>query len=414
MEDTEQELLATICEEPEADGPRLVYADWLTQRGDVRGELIVAGVQLARLDDRDPRRYPLLRHEASLRQATAQTRELPGGRLDRLERGFPTRLVIEATAIAELPPHVGPPVHTLAIRNLGESTVADVMTRPVAGLTALELHGMRGLPDALNMICRWRALAPIEHLVVQGAFQDGTGLARLLDGPLSPFAKLRSVTLAFESRQRQPAGLRDLPRGGLERLALSNMQIRDAAIVEALGLRALSLERCQASISAFAPTIARLEELRVDNVPGAGDDLAAFVAGNPGLRRLQFSGPRYRETVTTAGLATILTGCRELKTLAVIGARLAEPGFTTAIAALPAVVELDLSHNDLVDASVLALAAAPAAQHLRVLRLSHNAIGDVGAHTLLTAPVFADLGILELDGNPISPKLVTQLTARFG
>ena len=38
---TEAELLAAIHADPRDDAPRLVYADWLLERGDVRGELIV-------------------------------------------------------------------------------------------------------------------------------------------------------------------------------------------------------------------------------------------------------------------------------------------------------------------------------------------------------------------------------------
>jgi uncharacterized protein (TIGR02996 family) len=38
--DTEIELLRAITESPDDDGPRLVYADWLTEQGDRRGEFI--------------------------------------------------------------------------------------------------------------------------------------------------------------------------------------------------------------------------------------------------------------------------------------------------------------------------------------------------------------------------------------
>ena len=45
-EPTERELLAAIIEHPDDDAPRAVYADWLTERGDPRGELIT--LQLAK------------------------------------------------------------------------------------------------------------------------------------------------------------------------------------------------------------------------------------------------------------------------------------------------------------------------------------------------------------------------------
>ena len=39
-DDQVAELLAQIIASPDNDGPRLVFADWLDQRGDPRGELI--------------------------------------------------------------------------------------------------------------------------------------------------------------------------------------------------------------------------------------------------------------------------------------------------------------------------------------------------------------------------------------
>ena len=36
----EPDFIAAICAAPDDDGPRLVYADWLLERSDPRGELI--------------------------------------------------------------------------------------------------------------------------------------------------------------------------------------------------------------------------------------------------------------------------------------------------------------------------------------------------------------------------------------
>ncbi|MCX5743956.1 MAG: TIGR02996 domain-containing protein [Proteobacteria bacterium] len=47
----EDALLARIREEPDSDEPRLVYADWLQQRGDAYGEMIVLGIELDRCGD---------------------------------------------------------------------------------------------------------------------------------------------------------------------------------------------------------------------------------------------------------------------------------------------------------------------------------------------------------------------------
>ena len=54
MSSIEPELVAAIVATPEEDGPRLVYADWLSDRGDPRGELITVQCALA-VADRDDR-----------------------------------------------------------------------------------------------------------------------------------------------------------------------------------------------------------------------------------------------------------------------------------------------------------------------------------------------------------------------
>lgn len=48
---TETDLLAAIAETPDADEPRLVYADLLTERGDPRGELMLLQLKLAKQED---------------------------------------------------------------------------------------------------------------------------------------------------------------------------------------------------------------------------------------------------------------------------------------------------------------------------------------------------------------------------
>ncbi len=53
---TEDDLLAAILAAPDDDGPRLVYADWLQEQGDLRGEFIETAILAETLPDGDPRR----------------------------------------------------------------------------------------------------------------------------------------------------------------------------------------------------------------------------------------------------------------------------------------------------------------------------------------------------------------------
>src|SRR5881275_1349595 len=60
-------FLRTILEDPDADGPRLVYADWLEEHGETaRAEFIRVQIELARLGPTDERRTPLQERESEL------------------------------------------------------------------------------------------------------------------------------------------------------------------------------------------------------------------------------------------------------------------------------------------------------------------------------------------------------------
>lgn len=52
MNEIEQAFLETIRKNPEDDDARAVYADWLEQRGDPRGEYLRLELQLHRIPDR--------------------------------------------------------------------------------------------------------------------------------------------------------------------------------------------------------------------------------------------------------------------------------------------------------------------------------------------------------------------------
>src|SRR5215468_8406464 len=59
-------FLETILENADDNAPRLVYADWLEEQGDPRGEFIRLQCELARLEDDDGRAGELRDRETSL------------------------------------------------------------------------------------------------------------------------------------------------------------------------------------------------------------------------------------------------------------------------------------------------------------------------------------------------------------
>src|SRR5262249_20802400 len=59
-------FLRAILENPDDDTPRLVYADWLEERDDPRGEFIRVQCRLARMSGEDPLRPDLEARERDL------------------------------------------------------------------------------------------------------------------------------------------------------------------------------------------------------------------------------------------------------------------------------------------------------------------------------------------------------------
>src|SRR5262249_18765076 len=65
-------LLRLVVQHPIQDGPRLIYADWLDEHREPRGEFIRVQCALARMSASDPRRSELqLRSDELLKQHQA-------------------------------------------------------------------------------------------------------------------------------------------------------------------------------------------------------------------------------------------------------------------------------------------------------------------------------------------------------
>jgi uncharacterized protein (TIGR02996 family) len=98
----DQALLRAILANPDDDGLRLVYADWLEEHGDpARAEFIRVQCELARLPGHDPRRYVLEQQQDDLLDDHQRrwektlplwqrfvSRALPRWRREKFQRGF--------------------------------------------------------------------------------------------------------------------------------------------------------------------------------------------------------------------------------------------------------------------------------------------------------------------------------------
>src|SRR5262245_16841501 len=87
----EEAFLQAVIESPDDDGPRLMFADWLDERGESgRAEFIRVQIDRARLPDDDPRQSELEARELRLlhEHAPAWRPDNPLASVVRFDRGF--------------------------------------------------------------------------------------------------------------------------------------------------------------------------------------------------------------------------------------------------------------------------------------------------------------------------------------
>jgi uncharacterized protein (TIGR02996 family) len=126
-------FLRAIIDHADEDGPRLVYADWLDERGDPRGEFIRLQCELERLTDAGRKaQIETQCHELFIRHRADW--EIPGVDRQIFRRGFPEELTLPAHFTLEqmLDVFDRTPVRALVVsgRNFGFS-LWGLVSRPV-------------------------------------------------------------------------------------------------------------------------------------------------------------------------------------------------------------------------------------------------------------------------------------------
>jgi uncharacterized protein (TIGR02996 family) len=420
---SDEAFRADICERPEDDTPRLIYADWLDDHGrPERAELIRVQCALARLPPeeegemgrrrprRDARWARLKAREDRLLAAhqLAWQQELPG--LDGVtwgcfERGFVSGvLVADVEALQRHGEAIFRAAPVTAVRLNGRPSAYDVAEcaalASVRRLTVTfeQLHS--GVVDALNSS---PYLAGLEELHLgrldQSEVLPGTKPLRL--------ESLREVTASADLTTSRP-----LPPPGSLPLLLS---------LTALDLSPSSLSDCGAEVLALSPYLANLKALDLsDNrIETAGLRALTRSPYLAGLHYLNLSGnylePEWGEVLAASPFLTGLrgldlngtserdAGCLEEEGL---GALLASPNF-------PALSRLGLCQEMLRVRAAEMLAGCPHLGRLAALRLDSNEIGPDGATALAASPYLGSLSGLSLRDNVIGPHGAAALAAAF-
>ncbi len=192
------DLLAAILADPDDDEPRLVYADWLVERGDPRGEFIHVQCALAR--DHQKRGALIARERALLAAHGAEwlaplhqwtTKGI-------FRRGFVDEVRIGAPHFPRLAERI---VHTLPLQSL---VVHGLESRDVAlhftGVSQLRqlrrLQITARIPlahGAVRVLAEAPTLRSLERLSLAGCAIGDGGLARLVSGR---FRHLSALDLA--------------------------------------------------------------------------------------------------------------------------------------------------------------------------------------------------------------------------
>lgn len=435
----EPALLAAIETAPDDDGPRLVLADWLQQRGDPWGEMIVLSCALERHADDDEAAAMYERFD-ELRKA-----RFPDPRLScTFERGFCTKLESSELALA-----TGSEFALLRDAALERATAASL--RALAAwpvLARIQTLRIEALEDDAG-------LGPDVPPVVAGAHRLRTlELMRMDVGraelehifTLPHAAQLRS--LAIMANQPLSDALAGLAWPALADLDLGACSLHGPDIADLLeGETLLDLERLELSYNPIddrgANAIAmrpftRLAtlELQGSDVTASGVEALASSSYLHGIRRFAIGGGW--DTDIDEALPLLATAFPELLVLTIesrsITPRLAtiarplheltlrleavDPSVLAALLLNPALrtlhaLDLELEADDLGDdvAEVIAAADLPA---LRWLRLYDCRIGPRGGRALAGARRLPDsLGLVIYGRNPELGDAAAELRARF-
>jgi uncharacterized protein (TIGR02996 family) len=372
-------FLRAVCAHPDEDGPRLVYADWLDERGDPKGEFIRAQCELARLDEFDPRRPTLARRAAELRRRydlewRAELPEIPGLNWGSYARGFVgSAVATEPGAFLDNMPAVfaAAPVQRLRFFGLDARRLDALLNEPA-------LRQLRRLDLSNNGLREFgaRALAEAAHLgdLVELDLHSNE-LNDLCAQALANSARLPRLTRLGLANNNDigPAGVRELlaaPDKPLNGLDLSRFFDRSALAQE--------VSSC--------PKAVRLRELSLAGIRPDREhpERTGVHVGRPGVRAL--TGSPYLTNLDTLDLSYNGIGAAELEAFAAPPQlhRLTKLvlhgnslGAATAVvwkvlARLPAVRHLVLSHNDLDDSAARSLAQSPLLGRLACLDLSLN------------------------------------------
>jgi len=380
-------FIAAICEAPDDDDRRLVYADYLQESRDpvneARAELIRYQIEESRFDDDCARRRRLRHHSRKIlhdheSQWVQSLHMLPAGSWT-FQRGFVECVRLEAAEFPRLAQELFSqfPIRELELRNvqgnrqvleaiaaspylarvrtlrftpapfhhegLGDHGVATLLRSPfLTNLRELSLERQRLSNDAIAMLANCPALSGLTSLQI-GHNRPNHTFAQSIDGDAMPILAASPY-------------LHNLTHLDLSHLSLDNA-----------GIEAIS----------HSPTMQCLTDLNVQRC-GLGSEGVQSLAASKHMKQLMRLNLRNNRIGVCGALA--LANSRHIHHLRV----------------------LDLSSNRITDAGVGGLVESQNVRHMLILTLRRNQLGNDAARALAKCENLQKLLTLDLRHNQMS------------
>jgi uncharacterized protein (TIGR02996 family) len=371
-------FLAGIRDQPDDDGPRLIFADWLDERGDPRGEFIRLQCALACLPDDDPRFEALHMRATDLLDLhkAAWTEKLQGLASGfEFRRGLLDSVAVDAQTFLERGQdlfRLGP-IRRVRFEDAGKCFPALMESPLLSRIRELDLINCSLGNGGPVLIARARQLARLE--VLDLGFNDITdqGLRTLAD--ISHLVNLRELSLN-DNRQIGTPGVRalaDSPHfAQLRRLDLSGNGLSETAL----------------KVLINGESLKQLDSLALEG-NNIGDGGVEALARSDLLRRILARSPALNLGRNNIGP---------------LGAQaLAESPL------LEAVETLNLDINAIGDAGLRSLAQSPYLVRLLQLNVSENRIGDAGVLALARSDRPRTLTFIDLTRNFVTSDSIRAL-----
>lgn len=427
LSDEEKAFRQAIIEEPDDDGIRLIYADWLEEQGNPRGEFIRLQIELEHVESTDSRRAEYLDREQEMLQEHREEWEPTkpkkhGHQCHHFKRGF-----VEPLRPGWLSPEEieeqwkWSPVRELMLRDENRSQLSDWGKSPfLQRVRVLNLNANVDFPardcsslltsehlvnlkeihasemrfsgtESIEALTTNEALSSLEHVCL--SFPEGFSSRWLeLLANATSFQNLKSFVL--NNTELGNVGAQIIADGRawkrLEHLGLSNCRIGApgiASLAKAVWLKSLTgldlsanpISNLGAETLFQSKHLANLKTLHLWNCK-LGRSTAMDLASSP-------SKPR-------------------LKELYLGGNHLGREG-AKALANTPHLADLeilDLTRNEIADEGAKSLGESPYLRNLRELNLSTNGLRVFGVKDLIKSGALSHVHTLNLNSNMLTER----------